>query len=181
MKRQIPNILSALRIVMIGGFVGMFVTGQYFAALFVYLLAFLTDILDGYLARSNGWITDVGKLLDPLADKLMTLTVLTCAAAADGSLLLGLVTVLSFLKELLLIVGGALLLRYQCVVSADWAGKIAVGLYGMGIVMTLIGFAQPAWRGYGIAVLVAATAAAYGAMLHYALVFFARKRGKSSV
>ena len=44
-------------------------------ALFVFLLAGVTDVIDGFLARRNGWITELGKILDPLADKL-----LVCAA-----------------------------------------------------------------------------------------------------
>ena len=76
--KHIPNILSALRIVMVGVFAGLFMTGQYIAALSVYVLAFFTDVLDGRLARRHGWITNLGKLLDPLADKLMVVTALLC-------------------------------------------------------------------------------------------------------
>ena len=49
--RYIPNILSVIRIAMVGVFVHLFMAGRHFAALLVYVLAFLTDVLDGYLAR----------------------------------------------------------------------------------------------------------------------------------
>lgn len=181
MKKQIPNILSALRIVMVGGFVGMFVTGQYYAALFIYLLAFVTDILDGWLARSNGWITNLGKLLDPLADKLMTVSVLCCMAAVSRSRILVAVLLLSLCKEGALILGGALLLHRAHVVYSDWAGKIAVGLYGVGIVLTLLGFSMAELFPAGTALLAAATGAAYGALIHYAVVFLCQNRRKTPV
>ena len=76
--RHIPNVLSALRILMVGVFIYFFVQEQYLACLITYITAFLTDLLDGYLARRNNWISDIGKVLDPLADKLMLLTALMC-------------------------------------------------------------------------------------------------------
>ena len=78
--RHIPNILSALRILMVGVFIYFFTKAQYFACLITYITAFLTDLLDGFLARRNHWISNVGKVLDPLADKLMLLTALVCFA-----------------------------------------------------------------------------------------------------
>ena len=55
--RHIPNVLSALRILMVGVFIYFFVQAQYLACLITYITAFLTDLLDGYLARRNNWIS----------------------------------------------------------------------------------------------------------------------------
>ena len=76
--RHLPNILSGMRLILVGVFVMLFRAGRILPALCIFLLAFFTDILDGYLARAHGWVTDIGKLLDPLADKMMTLAALGC-------------------------------------------------------------------------------------------------------
>ena len=105
--RHIPNILSALRILMVGVFIYFFTKAQYFACLITYITAFLTDLLDGFLARRNHWISNVGKVLDPLADKLMLLTALVCFATR-GWLPLYMILIV-FVKELIMIIGGAIL------------------------------------------------------------------------
>lgn len=173
--KQIPNILSALRIVMIGVFVGMFVTGQYLTALFVFALSFLTDILDGWLARSRGWITDLGKLLDPVADKLMMVSALCCIAVWSRTFWFGILLLLALCKEGLLLLGGAVLLKRKTVVSSDWAGKIAAGLYAAGIATLLAGLCYARLWPFGMALLVSATLVSYAALAHYAYVFLGQK------
>lgn len=135
--RHIPNILCVLRILMVGVFVAFFVHEQYIASMLVYCLAFFTDILDGYLARRNNWITDLGKLLDPLADKLMLLTALTCFCF-KGWLPLPILLVVAA-KELAMIFGGIFVLKKKnFVVFSDWSGKIAAGCFNFAVVLTLL-------------------------------------------
>ena len=74
--RHIPNILSLIRLLMVGLFIYLFANGMYSGAFIVYIVAFFTDLLDGYIARRNNWISDIGKVLDHLADKLMLLSAL---------------------------------------------------------------------------------------------------------
>ena len=68
---NIPNALTMLRLVLIPVFVYLFWKVDRKAALVVFLVASLTDMLDGMLARKLNQITDFGKLFDPLADKVM--------------------------------------------------------------------------------------------------------------
>ena len=88
--KHIPNILSSLRIVLVGVFAWLFLSAfpdhmtRYWWAIGVYVLAFLTDVLDGFLARTFNWITPVGKLLDPFADKLMVVTALVVILIEKG-------------------------------------------------------------------------------------------------
>jgi CDP-diacylglycerol--glycerol-3-phosphate 3-phosphatidyltransferase len=70
----LPNTITVLRILACPGLALLALSpslGARVAAFLVFLAAALSDIWDGYLARKHGWITDVGKLLDPIADKLL--------------------------------------------------------------------------------------------------------------
>lgn len=173
--RQIPNILSALRIVMVGVFAYLFQMGRPLAALSVYVLAFLTDILDGYLARRNGWITNLGKLLDPFADKLLIVVALVCIYLGKQQASFLVLFILSAVKELLMVVGGAIMLRHRVVVFADWFGKVATGLFAAGIILSLLSFQYPQFVPWDFYVLLVATALSYLALVHYAIqAFFPR-------
>ena len=76
--KHIPNVLCVIRILLIFVFIHLAFGGRLYAALAVFLTAGATDVLDGFLARRNNWISELGKILDPLADKLMQCTVLVC-------------------------------------------------------------------------------------------------------
>ena len=76
--KNIPNILSVARLLMSVAFAVLFISDRYMLAMYVFLLAGMTDVVDGFLARKFGWITDLGKILDPVADKLMQFTALVC-------------------------------------------------------------------------------------------------------
>jgi len=69
--KWIPNIISIFRILLILPVLLLIFRSQYQWALFLFLIAALSDALDGYLAKHFGWRTRVGALLDPVADKLL--------------------------------------------------------------------------------------------------------------
>lgn len=76
---NVSNKLTILRILLIPVMIVLMylpTPGCRYAALAVFCIASMTDFLDGYLARKNGWITDFGKFLDPLADKFLVLSAL---------------------------------------------------------------------------------------------------------
>ncbi len=166
LMKQIPNILSALRIGMVGIFVFFFLHNRYFSALGIYVLAILTDSLDGYLARHYHWVTNLGKVLDPLADKLMLIAALCCFYSRDWVPLWLLAVVAG--KEIIMIAGGFLLWKKKVVVYADWIGKLTTGFFNAGVIATLCKRFWP-WIGrWNIVLLSIAMVLALIALAHYA-------------
>ena len=119
----IPNVLTIIRIILIPVFVVLFFKGQKIAALCVFCAASLTDMLDGYLARRLNQITDFGKLFDPLADKLMVLTVMVCQTFWGPLPLVAVIIVA--VKELVMVLGGVFMLSKDVVVYSNYFGKAA--------------------------------------------------------
>ena len=79
-RRDIPNLLTILRLLLVAPIVVLMVKERYAGALVLFAVAGVSDGLDGYLAKRNGWITRLGSFLDPLADKAL----LVCSYLALG-------------------------------------------------------------------------------------------------
>jgi cardiolipin synthase len=73
--RHLPNIICLVRLALIWPIATALHAGQYALALALFLLAAISDGLDGYLAKRFNWTSELGKLLDPAADKLLLVTV----------------------------------------------------------------------------------------------------------
>ncbi len=89
--RQLPNLLCVLRMAMVVPIGWLIVHNDYRPAMVLFFVAGFTDLLDGFLARTFGWKTRLGGILDPIADKLLVATVfvtLTLAGAIPVWLLL---------------------------------------------------------------------------------------------
>lgn len=106
---NIPNLLTVVRIALLPVVVWRFVVGDMTGALLVYLAAMLTDAVDGIIARRFNQVTALGKLLDPLADKLSLLTLLGLFVS-DGQIPVW-VLALILIKEAALIIGGGVALK----------------------------------------------------------------------
>jgi len=120
---NVPNVLTMLRMALIPVFVLLYVNGHPKAALVTFLAASFTDFLDGYIARKYHLITDFGKLMDPLADKLMVCTAMICQAAAGVFPWVAVAIVMG--KELLMVWGAMKMLEKGVVVYANIWGKLA--------------------------------------------------------
>ena len=138
MKKNIPNILSVIRIILVFVFVFVFfVLDNPIVAILIFLLAGATDVLDGYLARKYNWITNLGKILDPLADKMMQCTVLVCLLIKNY--IPWWFVLPFFVKEVTtLIVGSIVIRRRSVVVVSKWYGKASVCLFYATIVIAVI-------------------------------------------
>lgn len=106
--RWLPNGLCVLRMLLAPPSAWLLLLGEYWLTLLVFFIAAVTDAADGYLAKRFGWETDLGKALDPLADKLLLVTVFVALAILD--LVPVWLTVLVVLRDLL-ITGGAIAYR----------------------------------------------------------------------
>lgn len=136
--KNIPNILSIIRICLVFVFVAIFFSPiSKIWALVVFLSAGATDVVDGFLARKNNWITDLGKVLDPFADKLMQCTVLVCLCIESVVPIWFLI--IFFAKELLtLLLGFIAIRRRSVVVVSKWYGKLSVCLFYLTIFAAVV-------------------------------------------
>ena len=80
---NLPNSLTVLRILLVPVFVGLLLYGHYDAALITLLIAALTDVLDGMIARLTDQRTRLGEYLDPLADKLLLMSAIITLSVLD--------------------------------------------------------------------------------------------------
>ncbi len=127
-KWNIPNALSVVRMALIPVFVTLYLLDLDTWAFAVLLVSGLTDFVDGFIARRFNMITDCGKLLDPLSDKLTQVAVVVCLTTRYPELLP--LTVLCFVKELSQGIGGILLLKKNVQAQgARWFGKVSTVLF----------------------------------------------------
>lgn len=119
---NIPNALTLVRIALLPVIAWRFQMSDRLGALAVYVLAMITDALDGLIARKTGQITALGKLLDPLADKLALILLLWLFWSEGEIPLWTLLVILT--KEALMIIGSGAALRKGVVVAAMPIGKV---------------------------------------------------------
>ncbi len=119
----IPNILSYIRILLVPLFVYIFLNKWYWQSALVVVVAAVTDVIDGYIARKFNLITDWGKFIDPVADKLMQFAMLVVTILKAPFVL---ILVIAFvLKEsILLIVGLYIYHKGNNLNGAMWCGKL---------------------------------------------------------
>ena len=132
MIKVVPNIISIFRICLVPVFVIAYFTDdgdiKYYAIL-VYFIAGLSDFLDGFIARRFNAQSKLGKLLDPLGDKLMTFTVLICITITRPILLWA--VLVFFIKEILMGIGGLVLHKKAHVElpPANFIGKMSTFIF----------------------------------------------------
>ena len=149
----IPNIMSLFRIVLLPFLIWAYV-GLHNTTLTVILLAVsaLTDILDGKIARKFNMVSDLGKALDPVADKLTQVSMVLCLAFKYKLMwiLLGLCVIR---ETCMFILGLISMKRTGRVYSARWYGKVSTAvLYGTGLAL-LVFPKMPSWLSTALIIL----------------------------
>lgn len=126
----IPNWLCFLRIALIPVFTVMFIKEMYIPAFITMIVAALTDLLDGKIARKFNMVSNLGKILDPIADKLSQIAIVIILIVKFWDGYLKYILMLFIIKELLMVVGGALLLaKGMRPVAAEIWGKVATTVF----------------------------------------------------
>ena len=152
---SIPNLLSFFRILLIPVMVSLYVKGRTVAALCVFAVSAASDIVDGQIARRCNMVTDLGKMLDPLADKLTQAAALICVARAHPQLffLLGFMA----MKELTQAAMGARSMKKTGhAFNSKWFGKLCTVITTASL-MAMFAFPDlPEWAVNGMLILCAA-------------------------
>lgn len=128
----IPNLLTFLRIVLITPFVVFFLDENYLAAATVVIISGLTDCFDGLIARKFNQITELGKILDPIADKLTLIAIVICVAIHMP--IVTPVMIVLLIKDMLMLIGGTNLIKKGITPpAAKWYGKIGTVLFYLSV------------------------------------------------
>jgi len=133
-KRSIPNILTALRVVAIPFFIICALTDHTIIALFLFIGCCVTDYYDGALARKWGIESNFGKLWDPLADKLLVLSALICLNIPPIRYIHWSVTVIIALREIYVTLVRQYYQEKGIIIPAKIFGKVKTGLQMGGII-----------------------------------------------
>ena len=173
---NIPNLLTFLRFTMVPFAVICALKNRMILGFIIYLSACATDVLDGYIARKFNMVSDAGKLLDPLADKVMIMSMVITFTVMKLYPLYMLIIILA--KELLMIVGAIYLYRKNVVVQANWAGKGSALLTHVSIGLAFLSFFYQ--NAYYYVMLVAITATLIS-LAQYTYIYFFMKEPSDGI
>ena len=120
----VPNLLTYLRFVLVVPFVILFLSEKYLQSAKCIGLSGISDCLDGFFARKLNQVTQLGKLLDPIADKVTLISVMLCMAFYAPNVIPILVVLIA--KDVVMLIGGVSLLKRKITPpAAEWFGKLA--------------------------------------------------------
>ena len=135
--RFIPNLISLIRISLVIPIVLNLLSGKYIFALILFAIASLSDAVDGFLARFFKWQTDLGKILDPVADKLLMIGSIT--ALWLNQIVPLSVFIIFVLRDLLILLGAAFEMSItEKTPSPNLIGKITTAsqiIYILGLII----------------------------------------------
>jgi len=177
---NLPNILSCVRILIVPILVTVLLTefeGKEAVGLGLFLIAALTDLLDGWIARRWNLVTRLGKLLDPAADKILT------SAAFISLVELGLapawvvVTIVS--REFAISTLRGVAATQNLVIAASWSGKVKTVIQVIAISLLIVHEGLGVWAPYGRFTLYVALAVSIYSGIEYAVRYARNLLGSS--
>lgn len=145
---NLPNKLTLIRIVLVPVCMALMLTGHFYIALGVFIVASITDFFDGYIARRDNLVTSFGKIMDPLADKILVFGALLCF------LQLGFINawcvVIILAREFFVTGMRVVAVDKGKVIAASWWGKVKTNVQIFAVILGFLTFAS----GNGVAVLI---------------------------
>ena len=133
---NLPNKLTTVRMLLVPVFIVLYLKGYPVAALVVFVIASFTDFLDGYLARRNNLVTDYGKIMDPLADKLLVASALVCMV--QTAVVPAWMVIVILAREFAITGLRAVAAGEGRVIAAAWSGKVKTVTQMIAIVFLLL-------------------------------------------
>lgn len=134
----IPNLLSVIRIILIPVFAVLLLKDYVVAAIIVIIVAELTDLLDGKIARKFNQVSALGKLLDPIADKLSQISIVIVLIVKYWDNAIKYLFMFFIAKEIIMLIGGAVLLSKGLrPVAAEIWGKVATTVFCIVMIFVL--------------------------------------------
>ena len=134
----IPNLLSVIRILLIPVFAVLFLQEHYIIAIAIIIFAELTDLFDGMIARRFNQVSALGKILDPIADKLSQISIVIVLIIKYWDNAIKYLFMFFIIKELVMLIGGAILISKGLrPVAAEMWGKIATTVFCVVMIFVL--------------------------------------------
>lgn len=167
----IPNLLSVIRIILVPFFAYFFIKGEMFTSAIFLVLSGLSDAVDGYIARHFNQITELGKMLDPLADKITQAAVALCLSIRFPIICPFLI--IFIVKELVMLIFASILLKKKRKpTAAKWYGKVSTVLFYISVttivVMSMVGVSDMTFKVVSFSMLfVTAVMMLYSAYKYY--------------
>ncbi len=156
---NLPNQLTIFRVILIPAFIVLLMSGHNYYATAVFCIASFTDFLDGYIARKNNLVTNFGKIMDPLADKLLVMAAFVCMV--ELSMVASWTVIVILAREFTITALRTVAASEGIVIAAGNSGKLKTVFQMVSIILLLLEREiVPYWLGisyvadfvYGIAV-----------------------------
>ncbi len=161
MNKNVPNIISLLRICLCPVLFVLFFLDQRIAAAAFFMVLSMTDSLDGYIARKYNIVSAVGKFLDPIADKVLVVAAMFILAVARASAieLYSYVVCFTLLVARDFVISGLRLVAVEkgTIIAADIWGKIKTFVLDVALTVLLLAYLHPVVLYVGIALLYMST------------------------
>ncbi len=168
LRKNIANFITLIRLVVAIAILILYFSNSknwFWRCIGLFALGSITDLFDGYVARKFNCVSDFGKLLDPLCDKSMMLSMLLVLALGEYIYLWIFLAVA--LKEVLMIIGSMFFFNKNIVVKSNWYGKLATGLLTASTIMAVC-----KWRPYSDYALFISVAWTFVAAIQYGILYF---------